>query len=62
MGPPVMAPTQVMVGPPMMAPPPMGAGFVQLAYDETNDPVNQRPSPPTASRRSANTNVQSGEK
>lgn len=64
MGPPVMGPP--VGGPPMMGPPvmgpPLGAGFVQMAYDETNDPINQRPSPPPgSSRRSANTNVQSGE-
>lgn len=69
MGPPMGGPTQIIggpvVGPPMMGPPmmgpPVGAGFVQMAYDETNDPINQRPSAPAPSRRSANTNVQSGE-
>lgn len=62
MGPPIQPMMGPPVGPPMMGPPmgaPMGGGFVQVAYDETNDPVNQRPTAP-ASRRSANTNVQSG--
>lgn len=73
LGPPMLpnGPTQIIAGPPVVGPPvlgpPMqqqfGPGFLQLAYDETNDPVNQRPgsSPSGPSRRSANTNVQSGE-
>lgn len=68
MGPPPLAlgpPPPPIMGPPIMGPPigmvPYGPGFVQLQYDETSDPVNQRPSDaPLASRRSArNENNQS---
>lgn len=60
MGPPVMGPP--MLGPPMLGPPmPYGGGF--MAFDEVNDEQQQQQQQADSaqiSRRSANTNVQSG--